>query len=68
MYLNFIIRGSVSLGLISESDSGLSQDHMVKVKSSSTGMESKSTLKVGGRDSGGKRKEKAMGGHSQKKK
>ena len=51
-----------------ESDSGLSQDRMVKVKSSSRGTESKVTSNAGGSQSGGKGKENAMGGHSQKKK
>ena len=48
-----------------ESDSGLLQDRMVKVKSTSRGTESS---KAGGSHTGGKGKEKATSGHSRKKK
>ena len=54
-----------SLDTEPESDSGLSQDCMVKVKSTSRERESS---KAGGNHSGGKGEEKAMGGHSRKKK
>lgn len=51
-----------------ESDSGYSQDRMVKVKSTSKGMESKVTSKTGGSHNGGRGKGKATAGHSRQKK